>query len=178
MFSEKGKRNLERSARQRGPARDIRSLLDGPTVTALFACDENRHVLSGVALDRRPGPGDLHDLLHMRAPGGAILITREGPLSPHAAIAQKLGLDYEHIKAGNIASPTYPLAQVIACIHRFDGWLDRFRGVATKYLSNYLAWHRALEACSQQEPEDTCQRARWPAGTHPTLPIIPWFPRS
>jgi hypothetical protein len=24
------------------------------------------------------------------------------------------------------------------------GWLRRFRGVATKHLANYLAWHRFL----------------------------------
>lgn len=29
--------------------------------------------------------------------------------------------------------------------YRIEAWLEQFRGVATKYLSNYLAWHRLVD---------------------------------
>ena len=29
--------------------------------------------------------------------------------------------------------------------HRFRQWLARFNGVASRYLANYLGWHRALD---------------------------------
>ena len=28
---------------------------------------------------------------------------------------------------------------------RLDGWMDRFHGVATKNIPNYLAWHRIID---------------------------------
>jgi len=53
-------------------------------------------------------------------------------------------------------------------ISRFKKWLDRFNGVATKYLPNYLGWRRMLEnpplclrpsnACSPQSAETHTQR--------------------
>jgi hypothetical protein len=36
---------------------------------------------------------------------------------------------------------------------RFNKWLERFHGVATKYLPNYLGWRRAFEQCRQLAPE-------------------------
>jgi hypothetical protein len=40
------------------------------------------------------------------------------------------------------------------------GWIRRFRGVATKYLPNYLAWHLALDLARRR----ALARAalRWP----------------
>ncbi len=29
---------------------------------------------------------------------------------------------------------------------RLKGWIQRFNGVATKYLNNYLAWFQVLES--------------------------------
>jgi hypothetical protein len=36
---------------------------------------------------------------------------------------------------------------------RLKQWLERFHGVATKYLSNYLGWRRAFEQYRQLAPE-------------------------
>jgi len=37
--------------------------------------------------------------------------------------------------------------------HRFKSWLDRFHGVATKYLSNYLGWCRVMDQNRDLTPE-------------------------
>ena len=39
-------------------------------------------------------------------------------------------------------------------------WLERFRGVATKYLPNYLAWHCSLDRARRQRFESVL--LRWP----------------
>jgi hypothetical protein len=37
--------------------------------------------------------------------------------------------------------------------HRFKSWLDRFHGVATKYLPNYLGWCRVMDQNRDLTPE-------------------------
>jgi hypothetical protein len=36
---------------------------------------------------------------------------------------------------------------------RLKGWMRRFNGVATRYLSNYLGWFRALDRSANSRPE-------------------------
>lgn len=55
--------------------------------------------------------------------------------------------EHQHIKGA------YHLQNVNAYHSRFKGWLLRFHGVATKYLSNYLGWHHALELHSKHPTE-------------------------
>lgn len=38
---------------------------------------------------------------------------------------------------------------------RLKGWIQRFNGVATKYLNNYLAWFQVLESIHHQRNEVT-----------------------
>ncbi len=38
---------------------------------------------------------------------------------------------------------------------RLKGWIQRFNGVATKYLNNYLAWFQLLESIHHQRKEVT-----------------------
>ena len=43
------------------------------------------------------------------------------------------------------------VAGVMAEIARFRTWLRPFRGVATAYLANYLAWHRKVDAMAESQ---------------------------
>lgn len=38
---------------------------------------------------------------------------------------------------------------------RLKGWMQRFNGVATKYLNNYLTWFQVLESIHHQRHEVT-----------------------
>lgn len=68
---------------------------------------------------------------------------------------QKMSTDHNF---AYLAVPPLPLHKTQGILHlnninayhsRFKGWISRFRGVATKYLSNYLGWHRLLDAARQ-----------------------------
>ena len=48
---------------------------------------------------------------------------------------------------------TYHIQNVNGYHGRFKQWVDRFNGVATKYLGNYLGWRRALEKYPQLTSE-------------------------
>jgi hypothetical protein len=49
----------------------------------------------------------------------------------------------------------------VAYIRRFRRWLPRFLGVATRYLSHYLAWHGLLEGQAAWPTAMLCA-AGWP----------------
>ena len=71
------------------------------------------------------------------------MAARRSPLSPvepdclpHRAVAGKPSPALPHLHINNVN----------AYHGRLKQWLNRFNGVATKSLPNYLGWRRALEA--------------------------------
>jgi hypothetical protein len=68
---------------------------------------------------------------------------------PIAAFARRAGISFHAVLAPGKPAPEAPhlhINNVNAYHGRLKQWLNRFNGVATKNLPNYLAWHRALEA--------------------------------
>lgn len=100
----------------------------------------------------------------------ALIVNDEGPLSGAGRFARlhTAGLiRCTRHSCGPPSSSLAHLANVRAEMGRFRGWLPRFRGVATKYLDNYLVWHRCLDASAEVQAE-----SRWVHATSPppTLP--------
>jgi transposase-like protein len=66
-----------------------------------------------------------------------------------AAFARKAGIPFHAVAAPGKPAPEAPhlhINNVNAYHRRFKRWLNRFNGVPTKNLPNYLGWRRALEA--------------------------------
>ena len=58
------------------------------------------------------------------------------------------GLKHEAINARNkeyVRQKIYHVQHVNSYNRRLKDWMERFNGVATKYLNGYLIWHRFLE---------------------------------
>jgi transposase-like protein len=68
-----------------------------------------------------------------------------------AAAAVELGIEHHAINAvrGERVRGPWHIQNVNAYHSRFKGWLQRFKGVATSYLPNYLGWFRALDRNAQ-----------------------------
>jgi len=65
-----------------------------------------------------------------------------------AAFARKAGIPFHAVAAPGKPAPEAPhrhINNVNAYHSRFKQWLNRFNGVATKYLPSYLGWRRWLE---------------------------------
>ena len=77
--------------------------------------------------------------------GDAVLCTDGSAML--AAAARHLGLEHHGLNAlrGERRRGAWHIQNVNAYHSRFKGWLQRFRGVATSYLPNYLGWYRALD---------------------------------
>ncbi len=64
------------------------------------------------------------------------------------AFAKDEGIEYELIiasKGEHVHEKVLHVQNVNAYGRRFKQWLDRFNGVATKYLPSYLGWRRGLD---------------------------------
>ena len=66
-----------------------------------------------------------------------------------ATFARRAGIPFHAVPAPGKPTPAAPhlhINNVNAYHGRLKQWLNRFNGVATKNLPNYLGWRRALEA--------------------------------
>jgi transposase-like protein len=140
-FSEKGRRDLERPGRRRGeywPAQRAWLLL------ARDARSRPLGVFTGV---RRPRVRELRQALAGRLEPDINLHDGSGPLGQVAYFAREQGLGYRRLRRGRLSrnpATAYGVA--------FRRWLWPFNGVATRYLPNYLTWHRFLVLSARHQP--------------------------
>ena len=130
--SEKGSRTLQRPPRRRSTGYRI----DVRHAWVLIARDHSGRVASRLVGDDRPGVSDLRPLLSRLEPTTELL-SSFGPWGATGLLAERTRRIYRHV---DDRSPE--LRTVRRYLMALRRWLKRFRGVATRYLNNYLAWHR------------------------------------
>ncbi len=75
------------------------------------------------------------------------------------AFAKSKAIEYELILASHgehVHEKVLHIQTVNSYISRFKKWLDRFNGVATKYLPNYLGWRRMLDKSAAVLTPERC----------------------
>lgn len=134
-FSEKGQRVRDRPARRRAAFRRV----DMTPVWVTVARDETGRTASAVVGLHRPSATDLAACLAPRLSRSAELVSATGPYGAPGVLAVRLEVRYRR------ADPRSP---EVRAVRRYTlalrRWIARFRGVATRYLAHYLAWHRFL----------------------------------
>jgi transposase-like protein len=145
--SEKGRRDLERSPRRRG---ELFGTWLGPRVWVLLARERpGGRAFSDLVGPRRPGPHELERCLAPRLePDVTLQATLNLPAVP--AFAARSGLASTTLRG--TAALHHPAALYNTLLRR---WLQPFQGVATRYLPNYLAWHRFLHDCDRTGLNDS-----------------------
>ncbi|MEM8514857.1 transposase-like protein [Massilia sp. MP_M2] len=156
LESQKGSRTLDRPARRRG-GRATRRGISRKLDCILVARDRN-----GRTLDAVTGRGALkaaqleRDLLPRLDPQ-ALLVSDSN--AAYRAFARKHKIAHEtiNLRAGvrvkrGLAGAIH-VQNVNAYHARFKAWLLGFRGVASRYLSNYLGWRWALDGGRVTSPE-------------------------
>jgi len=96
---------------------------------------------------------DIGVVLRSILPDDTVLVT-DGSTAL-AAVARQLGVEHHavNISAGVRVNGAWHVQNVNAFVSRLRGWLRRFKGVATRYLENYLGWFRALDRSPGFSPE-------------------------
>jgi transposase-like protein len=165
-FSEKGKRPLGRPPYTYRPRS---AWLDEPRARLVLALDDDGRVLGDVVGLRRPNADMLEAALRPHIAPPAVLLSREGRFGAPSVVARRLRLAWQQFRGGGgwpitttrptgkharaardvatpaappTAPPAAPPADLPAYIGELRRWLRPLKGVATRYLPNYVAWHQ------------------------------------
>lgn len=149
--SYKGSRALPRPPRKRGGGVKKASKGRDPAneVDVLVMRDREGRTLSD-ALDTVTHQTINHAVGH-RLDREAVLCTDGAPV--YRRYAKEKGVVHEPVNLAQgirIRRPAFHVQNVNAYHSRWKAWMERFHGVATRYLNNYLGWHRMLDANRQE----------------------------
>lgn len=142
-YSCKGQRHLDRPARRRG--KQIHERGTGKDQVPVLVVRDR----SGATADFKLAATDAETLkppLQDILAKDAILCSDGGAV--FRSVARTLGITHRpiNLSAGiRVVAGVYHIQNVNAYDSRLKQWMQRFHGVATKYLENYLGWRRWLE---------------------------------
>ena len=168
LHSEKGSRKLSRPARRRGTWHDLRLVWKSRQVTVTVARDRAARVFAAVIDSPHVRFYDLLEHFLPRLKQATLVFSERGEFSPASVFARRAQIEFVNVRRfGPTLGETprdgeYHIANVIAYVKEFQRWLVRFRGVATRYLKNYLVWYRTLHrriAAERAPPFQHCALA-------------------
>lgn len=145
LESFKGRRKLPRAARKRGGVAE-KPGLSAEQIPILIARDRAGAHIDGVLPDRSEAA--VRPVLGGKVSKDDTLLCMDGDKAL-IAFAEAEDIEYELIiasKGEHVHEKVLHIQNVNAYGSRFKQWLNRFNGVATKYLQSYLGWRRWLES--------------------------------
>lgn len=151
LRSDKGKRGLDRKSRKRGGKAKKRGI-SNEQVCILVARDRTKETVSEAVTFGRMAASTLDAVITSRLAPNVILCTDEE--QTFRKYCRDQGLRHEKVNPGKkryVTKEIYHIQNVNAYHERFKTFLARYRGVASKYLNHYLAWHRVLDMNQSSE---------------------------
>ncbi|GAB6254636.1 hypothetical protein PSKAS_01580 [Peribacillus sp. N1] len=145
LYSEKGKRNLNgRKARKRGGASQFRGI-SKEQVCVLIARDRQKLTYSKDLGQGRIVKSRLDKAIGSKLSKSNILCT--DAWRAFKTYAKDKGLEHYPFKSDGKerVKGLFHIQNVNNYHSRLKGWMDRFNGVATKYLNQYLSWFQFLD---------------------------------
>lgn len=147
LESEKGKKGgiPTRKSRKRGGSATKRGISD-EQICIVVANDRSGGIVSRLAGRGRITSTQMNMVLGNLIHKDALLCTDSA--TNYRAFAKQIGVNHEVIntrKGIHVKKGVYHIQHVNSYHKRLKGWMDRFNGVATRYLENYLFWFRFLE---------------------------------
>lgn len=155
LYSEKGQRNIKgRKPRKRGGSAKKRGI-SNEQVCVLVARDRDKTTFSQILGMGRLTKDQLDKVIGHMLSSENILCTDSW--RAFKTYATEKGMDIYQFKSdGKIRTKgLYHIQNVNNYHRRLKGWMQRFNGVATKYLNNYLTWFQVLESIHHQRNEVT-----------------------
>jgi len=139
------KKGIPRAPKKRGTPAAKRGL-SNEQVPVLVARDRAQGATLTKVLPSRKGK-DISEALAPKIANDTVLLT-DGATAYRAVAKAKEGVEIRSVPANPKKKSPGPnhINNVNAYDMRLKGWMFRFKGVATKYLHNYLGWHRWLDA--------------------------------
>ncbi|MBL4937800.1 IS1595 family transposase [Clostridium sp. YIM B02515] len=131
----KGSRNGKTEKLKRGISKE--------QICVLCAIDRAGNIITELICKGRMKHIDLERLFRDRIDDESILCTDSH--KSYIQFAQNSGVELQQIKRGKHKEGIYHIQHINAFHSKLKKWMDRFNGVATKYLTNYMYWFKWLE---------------------------------
>jgi transposase-like protein len=142
----KGGREIHRKAHKRGKSIRKRGL-SNEQVCIGTALDRTGHLIMAMAGHGRVSYDELERLYDGHVVEGSTLCTDS--LNSYKKLSGDLKTAHRAVPSGKhsvkVADDIFTLARINSLHSRFKTWLDRFHGVSTRHLGNYLAWFKWIE---------------------------------
>ncbi|OXM84021.1 IS1595 family transposase [Paenibacillus rigui] len=150
LESDKGKKDVtHRKPRKRGGKAKKRGI-SSEQISIVVAHDRNGNVLSKMAGRGRITADEIDHSLDGFLDEEIVLCSDSA--TNYKAFAKKKGIPHEILNAHKgirIKKGVFLIQHVNAYHRRLKKWMERFNGVATEYIDNYLFWFRFLELHKQ-----------------------------
>ena len=144
LYSEKGKKHImNRKPRKRGGKAKHRGT-GTEQVCVLVARDRSKHTVSQVAALGRINMNKVNHIVGSYFNNMNILCT-DG-LKGYTTFADSKDMDHYELIQHRTYKGIFHIQNVNSYHSRLKRWVNRFNGVASKYLDNYLAWFKFLDA--------------------------------
>jgi transposase-like protein/IS1 family transposase len=151
LYSEKGKRGIsDRKPRKRG-GKSKHSGISHEQVCVLVARDRTKATVSKVACMGRVVKTKVDNMIGSKLTPDNVLVT--DAWRAYKTYAKEKGIEHYRIKSNDgkhVIKGLYHIQNVNGLHSRMKQWIDRFKGVATKYLDNYLAWFLFVDSRSNE----------------------------
>ncbi len=142
LESRKGERNLDRKARRRGGKASKRGL-SSEQVPVLVAADRSGMTVSAIL--PAVNADALRDVIEPVVDEDIVLVSDGHRAYPPCAAAMGVRHAALNLSGGERVRNAFHIQTANSRHGQLKGFLGRYRGVATKYLDNYLRWFQQVE---------------------------------
>ena len=151
--SEKGQKALDRPSRKRGGELRRRGISD-EKVAVIISCDRQGGKDLHVATRGRISKKDIARILDNKIKAGSTLCTDSH--RSFTAFARSAKIRHKKINASKgqyVKNKIYHVQHVNQTAQALRKWMDKFNGVSTKYLQNYLNWYAGMESIKDKKKQ-------------------------
>ncbi len=151
LYSQKGQRGItNRKPRKRGGKSKHRGI-SYEQVCVLVARDRTKATVSKVACMGRIVKTKVDNLIGSKLSSENVIVT--DAWRAYKTYAKEKGIEHYRIKSDSgkhVIKGLYHIQNVNGLHSRLKHWVNRFKGVASKYLDNYLAWFLFVDSRSNE----------------------------
>lgn len=139
---------MPRPARKRGKQIKKRGI-SNEQVCIATAIDRNGNIILEPICTGRISHNDLERLYKGRIDDNSIVCTDSH--KSYIQFAKDLKLDHKRIMRGHYKNGIYHINHINSLHSKLKTWMYRFKGVSSKFLSNYMAWFKWLESFNDEK---------------------------
>lgn len=133
---------MPRESHKRGTPASKRGI-SNEQICVSTAIDRHGNIIAELICHGRVTSDDLHRLYFNHISDESIFCTDS--LSSYIKLANDLNLEHHRIKSGKHKDGIYHIQHVNSMHSELKQWIQHFKGVSTKFLSNYIHWFKWLQ---------------------------------